>query len=176
MTLDQKILELVKKYMGKLAQKKVLTSMEEVEANTNETNLVGAPVVAELNNKLAGFEPVLDSTGKITGYKTNIGGADTVFPFSSDNFVYVPWGQSIPQGTSARLDLAAYIPAGKKLNASKIYPHISVIKTIGYAVTPERNIIPSITLSGTTITVTFNGIPTNLSFNATIAGIILNFS
>lgn len=53
MTLDQKILELVKKYMGKLAQKKVLTSMEEVEANTNETNLVGAPVVAELNNNLS---------------------------------------------------------------------------------------------------------------------------
>lgn len=82
MTLDQKILELVKKYMGKLVQKKVLTSMEEVEANTNETNLVAAQVVAELNNKLAGFEPVCDSTGKITGYKT-AGGADTVFPFNT---------------------------------------------------------------------------------------------
>ena len=81
MTLDQKILELVKKYMGKLAQKKVLTSMEEVEANTNETNLVAAPVVAELNNKLGGFEPICDSTGEITGYKTDVGGADTVFPF-----------------------------------------------------------------------------------------------
>ena len=34
--------------------------------------------------KLGGFEPVIDdSTGKITGYKTTIGGADTVFPFSS---------------------------------------------------------------------------------------------
>lgn len=52
MTLDQRILDLIKKYMGKLVQKKVLTSMEEVEANTNETNLVAAPVVAELNNKL----------------------------------------------------------------------------------------------------------------------------
>lgn len=36
-----------------------------------------------LNNKLAGFEPVLDETGKMTGYKTGIGGADTVFPFNS---------------------------------------------------------------------------------------------
>lgn len=87
MTLDQKILELVKKYMGKLAQKKVLTSMEEVEANTNETNLVGAPVVAELNNKLAGFEPICDAAGKITGYKT-ARGADTVFPFNNAKGTY----------------------------------------------------------------------------------------
>lgn len=39
-----------------------------------------------LNDKietLGGFEPVIDETGKITGYKTKIGGADTVFPFRS---------------------------------------------------------------------------------------------
>lgn len=30
---------------------------------------------------LGGFTPVIDSTGKITGYKTEAG-ADTVFPFS----------------------------------------------------------------------------------------------
>lgn len=53
-TLDQRILNLIKNYMGKLIQKKVLISMEEVEANTNETNLVAAPVVAGLNNKLGG--------------------------------------------------------------------------------------------------------------------------
>ena len=35
----------------------------------------------ELYNNLKGFEPILDSTGKITGYKTSVGGADTVFPF-----------------------------------------------------------------------------------------------
>lgn len=51
-TLDQRILELLKKYMEKLKHKKVLKTMEEVEANTNETNLVAAPVIAELNNKL----------------------------------------------------------------------------------------------------------------------------
>ena len=33
---------------------------------------------------LGGFKPVIDeTTGEITGYKTTIGGADTVFPFSS---------------------------------------------------------------------------------------------
>lgn len=43
-----------------------------------------------LNDKIAnlgGFTPVIDeTTGKITGYKTEIGGADTVFPFSSSGF------------------------------------------------------------------------------------------
>ena len=41
--------------------------------------------INELNKNLSnlgGFIPVIDETGKITGYKTNIGGADTVFPFS----------------------------------------------------------------------------------------------
>lgn len=32
---------------------------------------------------LGGFTPIMDSTGKITGYKTEAG-ADTVFPFSSN--------------------------------------------------------------------------------------------
>ena len=35
-----------------------------------------------INSNLKGFEPVLDDSGKITGYKTDLGGADTVFPFS----------------------------------------------------------------------------------------------
>ena len=83
MTLDKRILDIMKRYMGMLVSKKVLTTIEEVEANTNETNLVAAPVVAELNDKLAGQpEWIKDSTGKITGYKT--GGADTVFPFNSN--------------------------------------------------------------------------------------------
>lgn len=32
---------------------------------------------------MGGFLPIIDpATGKITGYKTDVGGADTVFPFS----------------------------------------------------------------------------------------------
>lgn len=31
---------------------------------------------------LGGFAPIIDETGKITGYKTTVGGADTVFPFN----------------------------------------------------------------------------------------------
>lgn len=39
-------------------------------------------VIGELSNDLKGFAPIIDSTGRITGYKTQAG-ADTVFPFSS---------------------------------------------------------------------------------------------
>lgn len=39
--------------------------------------------VDKLDTNLGGFNPVIDETGKITGYKTTKGGADTVFPFSS---------------------------------------------------------------------------------------------
>lgn len=42
-----------------------------------------------LNDKIAnlgGFTPVIDeTTGQITGYKTEIGGADTVFPFTKES-------------------------------------------------------------------------------------------
>lgn len=38
----------------------------------------------QIDNSLGGFTPIIDeSTGKITGYKTEVG-ADTVFPFSSE--------------------------------------------------------------------------------------------
>ena len=35
-----------------------------------------------LNSDLGGFHPIFDATGRITGYRTAVGGADTVFPFS----------------------------------------------------------------------------------------------
>lgn len=41
--------------------------------------------VSVLNDNLKGFTPVIDeNTGKMTGYKTAVGGADTVFPFSGN--------------------------------------------------------------------------------------------
>lgn len=60
---------------------KVLNSKEEIEANTSENMIVGAEAVKEVYSSLGGFTPVIDETGKITGYKTKAG-ADTVFPFS----------------------------------------------------------------------------------------------
>ena len=35
---------------------------------------------------MGGFTPIIDSTGKITGYKTKVG-ADTVFPFSDNDYI-----------------------------------------------------------------------------------------
>lgn len=120
MTLDKRILDIMKRYMGMLVSKKVLTTMEEVEANTNETNLVAAPVVAELNDKLAGLPEFLyDTSGKITGYKTP-GGADTVFPFTDTKtkgatFSLSEVGSSDPSGGSP----TSYFPTfGKKVRVT----------------------------------------------------------
>lgn len=66
-----------------VAKVKVLKTMEEIEANTDQENVAGAAAVAELSNKLAGQpEWIKDATGKITGYR--FGGADTVFPFNTN--------------------------------------------------------------------------------------------
>ena len=120
MTLDKRLLDIMKRYMGMLVSKKVLTTMEEVEANTNETNLVAAPVVAELNDKLAGQPEFLyDASGKITGYKTP-GGADTVFPFTDTKtkgatFSLSEVGSSDPSGGSP----TSYFPTfGKKVRVT----------------------------------------------------------
>lgn len=62
----------------------------------------------EINKSLSalgGFEPVIDeSTGKITGYKTAIGGADTVFPFSSLPTTYTT-KSSTANGSGASITL-----------------------------------------------------------------------
>lgn len=39
--------------------------------------------LTSISTNLGGFTPIIDEAGKITGYKTTIGGADTVFPFST---------------------------------------------------------------------------------------------
>lgn len=64
----------------------ILTTREEMQGNTLPGKVVDALVVKDIDSSLTdlgGFKPVIDeSTGEITGYKTTIGGADTVFPFS----------------------------------------------------------------------------------------------
>lgn len=83
-------------------------------------NLVAAPVVAELNDKLAGQPEFLyDASGKITGYKTP-GGADTVFPFTDTKtkgatFSLSEVGSSDPSGGSP----TSYFPTfGKKVRVT----------------------------------------------------------
>ncbi|MCM1388096.1 MAG: hypothetical protein NC231_12270 [Bacillus sp. (in: Bacteria)] len=100
-TLDERIMKIVGIFHKRFKTRNVLKTLEEVEANTNEENLPSAVVVGELINQLKGFDPVLDNTGKITGYKTSIGGADTVFPFNSffllesGTVTVYPWATTI---------------------------------------------------------------------------------
>lgn len=77
----EQIFEGLDRFYKAFQRKRVLKSLEEVSATTNEEDIAAAVTVAELKNRLAGFEPILDATGKINGYKTDLGGADTVFPF-----------------------------------------------------------------------------------------------
>lgn len=70
---------------------KIIDSLDAIKATTQAGFMAGALALKQQNEKLKDFEPILDSTGKITGYKTSVGGADTVFPFNSD-VRYQDWG------------------------------------------------------------------------------------
>ena len=88
LSVKEKIKRALKKYQA-LLRMRILDTVEEVEANTDDGYLMGAKAGAALINDLGGFKPIIDSaTGEITGYKTQVG-ADTVFPFSSVNKITV---------------------------------------------------------------------------------------
>ena len=83
-SIGEKIADGIQKFYTAFINQRVLTTSEEVQANTNEKNLASAVVVGEIyNNLMQQPEWIKDSTGKITGYKTP-GGADTVFPFKTN--------------------------------------------------------------------------------------------
>lgn len=73
----------------------VLDTKEEILANTEAGKVAGAngvkEIVTEINDSLGGVSQFIvdETTGKITGYKTEIGGADTVFPFSGTDGLYI---------------------------------------------------------------------------------------
>lgn len=83
---------------------KVLKTLEEIEANTNEENIAGATALKAVNNNFLMSRPewITDSTGKITGYKTP-GGADTVFPFINEGKIV-----DVIQQESNVFDLSKY--------------------------------------------------------------------
>ena len=86
---------------------KMLKTMDEVNAVTQEGYGVDALVVKHVNESL-GEQPsfVYDDNGQITGYTTKIGGADTVFPFRGiiDDGSFVAVGNS----TSFQAEIGAY--------------------------------------------------------------------
>ena len=71
--------------INELAQKEVdvLDTVEEIEANTSPGIAAGALALKATKNIFGGISQffVDPSSGEITGYTTEIGGADTVFPF-----------------------------------------------------------------------------------------------
>ncbi len=96
--------------------------------------------LSELNNNLKGFEPVLDDTGKITGYKTSVGGADTVFPFIKE-IEYID-GSMVQKGHTN--DVAS---------VSKTYTvTLDGTLLIFCSITYTKDKLDTITLNGTKIT------------------------
>lgn len=89
--------------INELAQKEVdvLDTVEEIEANTSPGIAAGALALKATKNIFGGISQffVDPSSGEITGYTTEIGGADTVFPFKK---VKIQKGSIRPQpsGTS----------------------------------------------------------------------------
>ena len=73
--------------MGSVAAETV-NPMEATEPGFAADALAVKNQFDEQNKNLGGFTPIIDDTGKITGYKTSVGGADTVFPFSRLEYVY----------------------------------------------------------------------------------------
>lgn len=78
---------------GKTAEAKVgeIDGITSNIDNKNERIAASIKSVNYVNNKFGGVSQFIvdEETGKITGYKTNIGGADTVFPFrrTEEDFV-----------------------------------------------------------------------------------------
>ena len=104
----------------------ILDTKEEIEANTETGKAAGALAVQEmfgaLNDNLKGFTPVLDeSTGKITGYKTTIGGADTVFPFSGNRIYIEKVSVTGPNGYGGSAYLYFNVTDYKKLKIKSLY-------------------------------------------------------
>ena len=90
-TLSEIIIKAIEKYHVKFMKKKVLKTVEEVEANTDAADkyIAGAGVADELINKLMfpdGTAFYLDTHDGIRGYNTEATrGADTFSPFSNYN-------------------------------------------------------------------------------------------
>ena len=119
----------------------ILNSLAEVSAATQQNTIAGALALKEVNSSLTdlgGFKPVIDeSTGKITGYKTTIGGADTVFPFSKGSIKY---GGYVKGDLSSINTFKADSPI-KSITISNMYASDGVIRHITLISIDEKSII-----------------------------------
>lgn len=77
----EQIAEGLDRFYKAFQRKRVLKSLEEISATTNEDDLASATAVAALNNKLAnGRVEIIANDDTSLGYKLD--GADTVYPFT----------------------------------------------------------------------------------------------
>ena len=102
----------------KIDAAKVLTTVEQVEANTDEANVAGALALKEVNNSLGGLSFAQDAEGN-WGYKPS--GADTVIPFKS--------GEIIDLGTGTSWDISKYYSGYDKLTSDNFIVEVSSLKS-----------------------------------------------
>lgn len=124
----EQITEGLDRFYKAFQRKRVLKSLEEISATTNEDDVASATAVAALSNKLSGFEPILDATGKITGYKTDVGGADTVFPFTDIDW---PDEYTLFDGKTYVTDFNNYNSKIAVNFFGDIYKYVTITKTNG---------------------------------------------
>ena len=122
-----------------IAKTKVHNTAEEIEANTSAENVAGATVAKELyNNLIQHPEGIKDSTGKITGYKTQEGGADAVFPFSNPYIKEMRASMSVSGGNYVNGSFIIVPNGAKKIILSSLY-NASISKQVNCAVTSSAN-------------------------------------
>ena len=78
--------------------------------------LLLTPIFYVLNDSLKGFTPIVDSTGKITGYKTKAG-ADTVFPFSNKSFTFTV------SYSKYKIDIDVKAYSSLKISRNTVHPY-----------------------------------------------------
>lgn len=138
-SIGEKIADGIQKFYTAFINQRVLTTPEEVQANTNEKNLASAVVVGEIyNNLMQQPEWIKDSTGKITGYKTQEGGADAVFPFSNPYIKEMRASMSVSGGNYVNGSFIIVPNGAKKIILSSLY-NASISKQVNCAVTSSAN-------------------------------------
>ena len=106
----EQILEGLSKFYVGFQNRRVLKTMEEIEANTDEQNIPSALLLGEINNKLtaddgSSFQYGITADGR-PGWKD---GADTVHPFTSSYRIYYELTVSGPLNGYYSMSKTGYI-------------------------------------------------------------------
>lgn len=135
-----------------------LTTMEQVEASTDDSKAVGAGAVKELSSSLGGVNFITEEGKGITGY--TLTGADTVFPFSSNSFeLQEVVLSSNNEAKTATFDIEPNIAFVINKTGGVVYPYsyiaIRAISSSGYEFNCSKNadVIQITDISGNGVTI-----------------------